>query len=1161
MKKTPFLLALGMLAVLFLFSCSPANQESSFNLPPGHYPGDPAENFAPVLHPGGESSRNLALYRASWHSSSYDYNLTAQLITDGIVDTAMPWTLTAATSAEAPLNKRVREMLTDDNAVTTVHIPGSHAWVEIGLQGRKTLPAIDGIVLKIPLRGIYNGKKGSWQYLAAGSDDGKTWTVLGQKKGYGSLADTTLFPLGDIFRPVILFKKAKTYRYYKVILQSPLLEAWNIGEFILLHDGRPLEIKPSSHFMSAWMSEDNRPQWLLTDLGASSHIDSIVLHWIRPALAGSIEVSEDKESWQEISTLPAVTSQVMRIIPSTPARGRYVRLSLKDPADGKHFVLSEMAVFGKGGLVPQPVPQPGVTDDHKLYLSGGNWKLQRASQVPEEGSVLSRPGYDDAAWVPATVPGTELVSYLNAGAIPDPNYADNQLMVSESFFLSDFWYRNVFDVPASFKEKHLQLHFDGINWKAEVWVNGTRAGRIDGAFVRGNFDVSSLIVPGQQNVIAVKVFRNTHPGGVKEKTFKSPGLNGGVLGADNPTFHATVGWDWIPTIRGRDAGIWNDVYLSTTGPVTLENPRVTTTLPLPDTTTADIAISVEVRNHADQLVKGRLAGSFGDITFEEPVELAAGTSRMITLNPAGHPELHLKGPKLWWPNGYGAPNLYDVSLSFVAEDGSVSDRKEFHTGIRQMSYSEEGGVLKIWVNGKRFIARGGNWGFPESMLRYRQREYDAVVRYHRDMHFTMIRNWVGMTGDDEFWEACDKYGILVWQDFWLANPWDGPDPDNDSMFLDNAKDFIQKICNHPSIGLYCGRNEGYPPPVLDKGLRQLISTYHPGIHYISSSADDVVSGHGPYRAMPVKYYFAERATKMLHSEMGMPNVMTFESLEATIPDSALWPQGRMWGLHDYCAEGAQNAISFNNIVKNKYGGADNVKEWVTLAQFVNYDGYRAMFEAQSRHRMGLLLWMSHPAWPSLSWQTYDYYFEPTAAYFGCKKASEPLHIQWNALTDSVEAVNYSGRTAPGLTARIELINMDGQVKQSREKTFDLPEDAVVRLAAMDYPGGLTPVHFIRLTLLHEGKEISRNIYLHGTEEGNLQAIRRLSAANLAVTNTRTMKGDLWHLTTTLKNISEVPALMVRLKVVRRPGGDRVLPVLYSDNYITLMPGEKRTVTM
>ena len=154
--------------------------------------------------------------------------------------------------------------------------------------------------------------------------------------------------------------------------------------------------------------------------------------------------------------------------------------------------------------------------------------------------------------------------------------------------------------------------------------------------------------------------------------------------------------------------------------------------------------------------------------------------------------------------------------------------------------------LKIYINNRRLVPLGGNWAFSENNLNYRGREFDAALRHHKEMNYNMIRNWVGMTGDKEFFEACDRYGIMVWQDFWLANPADGPDPDDNSMFMDNARDFVLKIRNHPCIGIYCGRNEGYPPKTLDDGLRETVASLHPGLDYISSSADDGVSGHGPY---------------------------------------------------------------------------------------------------------------------------------------------------------------------------------------------------------------------------------------------------------------------------------------------------------------------------
>ena len=671
--------------------------------------------------------------------------------------------------------------------------------------------------------------------------------------------------------------------------------------------------------------------------------------------------------------------------------------------------------------------------------------------------------------------------------------------------------------------------------------------------MRGQFDVTARLHPGQKNALAVRVEKNATPGSVKEKTYENPDKNGGALGADNPTYHASIGWDWIPTIRGRNSGIWNNVYLSASGPVTIENPFVTSTLPLPDTSQADVTVEVTLRNCEAQPVSGTLRGRFGELTFEQPVSLPA--SGAATVKPA----LHLENPKLWWPNGYGDPNLYNLELKFETAEKAVSDAKSFQAGIRQFTYSEDGGALKIWINGRRFIPRGGNWGFSESMLRYRAREYDAAVRYHRDMHFTMIRNWVGQIGEDAFYDACDRYGIVVWQDFWLANPYDGPDPDDNDLFMRNVKDTVLRIRSHPSIGLYCGRNEGYPPKPLDDGIRQALAEMHPGLHYISSSADDVVSGHGPYQAMPVKTYFAERATPMFHSEMGMPNIVGMDSLRAMMPESEMWPQGRFWGLHDFCLKGAQGGASFLSRIEKSYGGADNAADWVSLAQFVNYEGYRAMFEAQSKNRMGLLIWMSHPTWPSFVWQTYDYYLEPTAAYFGAKKASEPLHIQWNPVSDDIEVVNYSGGDARGLTARVEVLNMDDAVKWEKTVSVDSAEDSVVSPVHLEYPDGLSPVHFIRLKLMRGDETVSENFYWRGLKEANYRALRGLPQVKLEAQTRAARQGNRWLLTTELYNPASQPALMVKLKAVRGKSGDRILPAIYSDNYIALMPGERRTI--
>ena len=1106
----------------------------------GVYPGDPKQDFSPVMKPDG-SYRNLALHRPAWHSSAYDYNLTAQLVTDGIKDTSMPRWVATSTSDQGVLPRNEREWPLDANWVSTVNLKGQSGWVQVELGGGEQPLQVDAIRVDATVRAEHQPE--NWTVTISGSGDGESWTQVGRASGMAR-------PGGTI-DPLIRFANPARYRFYRIALEDPRTHGFSVGNLAFFSAGEDVHVGGPWNFTSAWMPAGKAEEWVYVDLGAVCTFDRIALAWIRRAAEGSIQVSDDAANWTTIQPLGAVDDIKL----GQTAKGRYVRLLLTKPATPDGYILSELEVYGRGGLVPVAKPAQTVNADGRMNLAGGAWRVQRDSLVRADGAALSQPGFRDEDWVPATVPGTVLSSYYNVGALPDPNFGNNQLMISDSFFHADFWYRNEFSMPAVAPGEHVWLNFDGINWKAEVFLNGSRLGRINGGFTRARYDVTGLLHAGQKNALAVRIERVDHPGSIKQKTLKSPDVNGGVLGADNPTYHATIGWDWIPTMRGRDIGIWNNVWLGMTGGVTLEDPLVETKLPLPDTSRADVSVMVLLQNHEAAAARGTLNLRFGDQTLSMPVTLDGASSRPVKL------DLKLQNPKLWWPAGYGDANLYPVELAFDAGGGRLSDVKRFRAGVRQFAYSEDGGILRMWINGRRFIPKGGNWGFGESMLRYRAREYNAAVRYHRDMHFNMIRNWVGQIGEDAFYEACDNYGVVVWQDFWLANPWDGPDPDNDSMFMQNADDLIRRIRTHPSVGLYCGRNEGYPPAPLDRALRQAIDDLHPGLHYISSSADDVVGGHGPYQAMSFEYYFKQRATTRMHSELGMPNIPTLDSLKLMLPQASLWPQNEDWGLHDFCFTGAQGGASFNERIQKSYGGADNAADWVTLAQFVNYEGHRAMFEAQSKNRMGLLMWMSHPAWPSFVWQTYDYYLEPTAGYFGAKKAAEPLHIQWNPVTEGIEVVNYSGGQATGLTASAEVLNLDGSVAVEKSAALDSAEDSVATVFTMQYPASVSAVHFLRLRLTRGAELVSENFYWRGTAPNDFRALRTLPKVAVSASTKAQRAGERWTLSTELQNTGKAPALMVRVKVVRDKSGDRILPALYSDNYVSLMPGEKRTLTI
>jgi hypothetical protein len=1158
----------------------------------GIYPGDPKEYFGPSMKIDNSHYRNLALHRAAYQSSSYDYSLTAQLITDGVVDKALPGWLVVSTSNNGILPRDGREHLLDRHASSQQQFTGDSVWVKIQMAGSYQVPAVDSVSFAGGITvDTLNIKP--WFISVSGSDDGVTWSKVAGVNGdtlVGTDAMTDFMkrfprPAGQKtpqFSPAMMrrfihrdrrvlnytlkFDHQAHYKYYRLDGNDPGAKGWSVNDIYFYANGKYAPIGGPYNFTSAWKSAGSGTEWVYVDLGAKCTFDHIKLNWVSAATAGSVQVSDDTGHWTDIASLPGSVSNITDLPLHKQINGRYVRVLMTKPADAdKGYILSEMEVMGNGGPVPVAHTPSAVQNDGKLDLAGGNWKLQRSSLVKSDGAALSTSGFNDNQWMIATVPGTSLTSYVNDGAVPEPNYGDNNVMISDSYFYDDFWYRDTFTAPATYSGKRVYLNFDGINWKAEIYLNGHSIGRIDGAFIRGKFDITDLLHSGGTNVLAVKVLKNETPGFPTEQNRNSTDANGGELGGDNPTFHASIGWDWIPTIRGRNTGIWNNVYLSASGSVTLEDPMVTTKMPLPDTSSADVSMQVTLYNHTAHAVSGVLKGKFGTTDFQQPVALRATETKIVNLDPSSIAALKLKNPRLWWPNGYGKQNLYTVSLAFVTSNGTVSDTKAFKTGVRQMAYTDTGN-LKIWVNGRRFIPRGGNMGFGEDLLRYRSREYDIAVGFHKDMNFNMIRDWVGQVDDEAFYEACDKYGIMVWQDFWLANPSDGPDPYHPDMFIANMIDYVKRIRNHPSIGLYVGRNEGNPPKIIQDAIDKNLPVLAPGIKYIPNSASGSVSGGGFYSLQPLKTYFQQRATPKFHSEMGMPDLMSYESFRLAMPDSSIVQQSHMWGVHDFTLQGAQRGETFNHTMEQAFGKIDDMRKWLSLAAWTEYQGYRAMFEAQSKNRMGLLIWMSHPSWPSLVWQSYDYYFEPTGAYFGGKKASEPLHIQWNPLTDSVEIVNYSIPGGTGLTATLKVLDINGNVKYTRQANVDCPIDTRTEAMQVAIPDAIKGgVYFVRLELTKGNALISRNEYCRGANAdaaggiGDLTAIAGLPIVKLDAQTSVLKQGSQWKIITRVVNTEKTPAFSVRLKVVGDKSGKRILPVTYDDNYFTLLPGETRTI--
>ncbi len=834
-----------------------------------------------------------------------------------------------------------------------------------------------------------------------------------------------------------------------------------------------------------------------------------------------------------------------------------------------------------------------------VALSSG-WQLQDSALVPESGDVLSTAAYNPSGWHAAVIPGTVLTSLVADGTYPEPLYGENNRhdKIPERLCRTDWWYRTQFRVPADYRDRRIWLNFDGINYTAEVWVNGQRAGVIRGAFFRGVFDVTALVAPGQMAVLAVRVSPQPHPGNPHEHTLRDgTGRNGGISAIDGPTFLCTIGWDWLPAIRDRDTGIWRGVFLSASGPVIVRDPAVISDLKLPDLDSADITISTALDNRTEKAAYGVLAGEItadgtdaGEtpIRFERSVSLPAWGSQTITFQPADTPQLRFKNPALWWPNGYGPQHLYHLALKFRGSDGRDSDMQRVTFGIRKITYSVPGSRnLTLSVNGVPVFCRGGDWGMDEALKRIPRERLEAQVRMHQLANLNMIRNWVGQSTSEDLYDLCDRYGILLWDEFFQPNPSDGPDPTDIPTYLANVEDKILRFRNHPCIALWCGRNEGPPPPKINAALAKLTAELDPARHYQASSTNGggVMSG-GPYCWRPPADFYG--GAEPFKTETGSVSIPTLESVQGMMPRKDWEVINDDWAEHDLC-RGAQGGDCYPGQLRARYGDVANLADFVRKAQLANYEAFRAMYEGRNVRLFapftGVITWMSHPAQPSFVWQLYHHDLEPNASLFAVRKACESVHVQMNENDGTLAVINNLPVPIAGANVRVRCFNLDGSLAGESSVPLLAAPSRATNLGPMPWPAALTPIHFVKLELTgSDGTLLSENFYWHAApaRQQTFRDLETMPTAPLEISATvRGAEGagnsadadrpidsatQLGRpapliLDVTLRNPTQNLALMTHLQLRRAGTGARVLPVFYSDNYLSLIPGETKHVTI
>lgn len=920
----------------------------------------------------------------------------------------------------------------------------------------------------------------------------------------------------------------------------------------------------------------------------------------------------------------------------------FSQLGYSSPQDPSTYPRGKGAIQKPVATIPLPEDLHNELVGRNPWTISGGWKLAAAPTVHATGDEISKAGFSAKGWMAATVPGTALTTMIDRGIYPDPDYGLNNLAIPESLAHQDYWYRVEFVVPSSAKGRRLTLRFNGINYAAEVWLNGKKLGGIRGAFVRGNFDVTPVVSTFSVNALAVRVSPPPHPGIAHEQSIKAgPGENGGIEVMDGPTFSATEGWDWIPGIRDRNTGIWQDVTLTATGPVEIGDLQTVTTLPKADRTQADVEIEVPLTNTGENAIDGDLTASFDDVTVTKPVHLLDGET-LIRLEPSDYQQLKVKNPRLWWPNGYGEPTLHRLKVSF-ATNGIKSDEREIDFGMREVSYetslfdatghlrrveilparthdvalplideSHEGirqiddktpnqvGVgkqlpenlrhawvqslaadvdgspsiraveggwtgtdLVIKVNGVRIAARGGNWGMDDSRKRVSEERLEPYFRLHRDAHVNIIRNWMGQDTEESFYALADKYGLMVWNDFWESTQNYNLEAEDPQLFLVNARDTILRFRYHPSIIVWCGRNEGVPQPIINQGLATLVRTLDHTRYYTGSSNQINLRNSGPYQYQPLEAYY--RINLGFSVELGIPSVPTLESLESFIPEPDRWPISDTWAYHDWHSSGNGAVAPFMAHMDTEFGAPSSLEDFERKAQMLDYVGYRAIFEGFAAHlwqpNSGRMIWMTQPAWPSMEWNFLSWDYDTQSSFYGTQKACEPVHAQLNLSDDSIDLINLGSARAFKVETRI--VGLDGKVLSEKTTSVDAAADARTPVGRADLEkiaDGHTVIVAIKVTA-SDGSAVSDNLYWWAREESTLRELNDLPQVRLNGASTVANSGDENKVSVKLDNFGNTPALLVKLTLENADTGSRILPAYYSENYISLLPGESRVITI
>ncbi len=821
------------------------------------------------------------------------------------------------------------------------------------------------------------------------------------------------------------------------------------------------------------------------------------------------------------------------------------------------------------------------------------WKCIKADKLAESGENISNPNFNNEQFVPAVVPGTVLQSLLLNKLIPDPYYGWNNEKIKDIALSGPneytYWFINDFETISLESNEQAWLLFRGVNYSFDLFVNGHKLeGENTGMFLRHSFNISSFLNSSGHNRLAVLVHPPTPAGS------GNGGQGGDGMIAHNVTNQFVAGWDWIQAIRDRNTGIWDKVSIQICGPIRLLNPQVITKVPgirnvAGKQEPAILTPIAELENYSNKALEGFLEFEIDGKKSSLPIFIPAGKTSTIKMK-----EIVLNNPKLWWPNGFGNPFLYPAHFQFtISGQSKLSDCKNLLVGVRevQAAWNNDTKSRELRVNGKKIFIKGANWICSDALLQLNDDRYDAQIRLHRDMNLNMVRVWGGgITERPEFYNACDKYGIMVFQEFWISGDCNGrwydplkkedtlvrrDYPDDHALFISSAADQIKMLRNHPSLVFWCGGNEIRPPADILHALKDSLIPQLDGTRYFFNySNDDSMSFHsgdGPYTIQKPEYFW-EHHSFPFNSEIGSVGIGDMESLERFIPKENLHlPEtvdldgmkkiDSLWKYHKY--------ISYENAI-DAYGKPKDINDFCRKAQMVNYMQYKSLMEGFSAHSWswytGFIIWKTSNPWTALVGEMYDHNLDPNACLYGTKKGGEGFHIMYCPIDSTIMIINNTDSVVPNFEFVIKAYDISGKETILGVMRAESSPNKVMKVLSIRNElreilrQSLQHADFLRLQVLNTKQEcIADNFYWLPDSADSYLRLNKLPMAKLKISITKLSKGKF---KVNLANEKNKPvAFFNRLSVTDKKTKKRLLPVFYSDNYISICPGEEKNVIL